>query len=175
MSIKKDKYDYEPTKEEIDKLYQRLKKEAEDSGYFLNPDEEFTKLLIRSLIINEKRYGYWACPCRLAEGDKDKDLDIICPCIYRDADINDYNTCYCGLYVSKDAFDKKVPIRPIPERRPPEESRRKSKSADTLTIPPRLPYPIWRCSVCGYLAAKDNPPDICPICKAHKERFERFL
>jgi ferredoxin-thioredoxin reductase catalytic subunit len=168
------KFEYEPTKDEIDSLYQRLKKEAESGGYFLNPDEEFTKLLIRSLIINEKRYGYWACPCRLADGEKDKDLDIICPCIYRDADINEYNACYCGLYVSKDAYEKKVPIRPIPERRPPEEERRKIRESEK-SLPSKLPYPIWRCTVCGYLAARDNPPDVCPICKARKERFERFI
>lgn len=168
------KFEYEPTKDEIDRLYQRLKKEAESGGYFLNPDEEFTKLLIRSLIINEKRYGYWACPCRLADGEKDKDLDIICPCIYRDADINEYNACYCGLYVSKDAYEKKVPIRPIPERRPPEEERRKARESEK-SLPSKLPYSVWRCTVCGYLAARDNPPDVCPICKARKERFERFV
>ncbi|MGC8928316.1 MAG: ferredoxin-thioredoxin reductase catalytic domain-containing protein [Myxococcota bacterium] len=168
------KFDYEPANEEIERLYQRLKREAESGGYFLNPDEEFTKLLVRSLLINEKRYGYWACPCRLAEGVKDKDLDIICPCIYRDEDINEYNACYCGLYVSKDAYEKKVPIRPIPERRPPEEERRKVRESEK-SLPSKLPYPLWRCTVCGYLAARDNPPDVCPICKARKERFERFI
>ncbi|MCX7944859.1 MAG: ferredoxin:glutaredoxin reductase [Deltaproteobacteria bacterium] len=168
------KYDYEPSNEEIDRVYQKLKKEAESGGYFLNPDEEFTKLLVKSLLINEKRYGYWACPCRLAEGEKEKDLDIICPCIYRDVDINEYNTCYCGLYVSKDAYDKKVPITPIPERRPPEEERKKLRETKK-ELPSQLPYPVWRCTVCGYLAARDSPPDVCPICKARKERFERFI
>jgi ferredoxin-thioredoxin reductase catalytic chain len=38
-----------------------------------------------------------------------------------------------------------------------------------------LPYPVWRCKVCGYLCARDGPPEICPICKAKKERFERFI
>jgi rubredoxin len=38
-----------------------------------------------------------------------------------------------------------------------------------------LPLPVWRCKVCGYLCARDGPPEICPICKAKKERFERFL
>ncbi|MCX7959461.1 MAG: ferredoxin:glutaredoxin reductase [Deltaproteobacteria bacterium] len=168
------KFDYEPTSEEIENLYERLKKEAAAGGYFLNPDEEFTKLLVRSILINEKRYGYWACPCRLAEGDKEKDMDIICPCIYRDEDINEYNACYCGLYVSKDAYEKKVPVRPIPERRPPEGQRRRSVEGDR-SLPSKLTYPVWRCTVCGYLAARDNPPDVCPVCKARRERFERFL
>jgi rubrerythrin len=38
-----------------------------------------------------------------------------------------------------------------------------------------LPLPVWRCKVCGYLCAREGPPEVCPICKAKKERFERFL
>jgi rubrerythrin len=37
-----------------------------------------------------------------------------------------------------------------------------------------FPYPVWRCRVCGYLCARDGPPEVCPICKAKKDRFERF-
>ena len=38
-----------------------------------------------------------------------------------------------------------------------------------------LSKPIWRCKVCGYLCARDNPPEVCPICKVKKDRFEKFL
>lgn len=79
---------------EVDKLYERLKKEAEAYGYHLNPDVEFTKELVRGILLNEKRYGYWNCPCRLATGKKQEDLDIICPCDYRDPDLTDYSTCF---------------------------------------------------------------------------------
>ena len=89
------------TPEEVDRLYERLKKEAEAGGYHLNPDMEFTKALVRGLLTNEKRYGYQACPCRLAADDKIADLDIICPCYYRDADVTEFGACYCALYVSK--------------------------------------------------------------------------
>jgi ferredoxin-thioredoxin reductase catalytic chain len=41
--------------------------------------------------------------------------------------------------------------------------------------PKELAYPVWRCKVCGYICARDEPPDLCPICKASKERFERFM
>lgn len=82
------------SQEEIDRLYERLKKEAEAGGYHLNPDVPFTKDLVKGIITNEKRYGYWACPCRLASGDKQSDLDIICPCDYRDADLADYGSCF---------------------------------------------------------------------------------
>ena len=109
--------------QEIEISYQRLDKFAESKGYHLNPDIEFTKDLIRSLLINQKRYGYWVCPCRLASGKREDDLDIICPCDYRDPDLNEFGACYCALYVSKDIKDGKKQVEPIPERRPPKEER----------------------------------------------------
>ena len=30
----------------------------------------------------------------------------------------------------------------------------------------------WICKVCGYVHEGPQPPDICPVCKAPKERFE---
>jgi len=82
------------TPNEVDRLYERLKMESEAAGYNLNPDTDFTKELVKGLLTNEKRYGYQACPCRLSSGKKDEDLDIICPCDYRDSDLTDFDTCY---------------------------------------------------------------------------------
>jgi ferredoxin-thioredoxin reductase catalytic subunit len=82
------------TEKEVDSLYERLKNEAESGGYHLNPDVELTKELVKGIVINDKRYGYFACPCRLASGNKSEDLDIICPCDYRDPDLTDYGTCF---------------------------------------------------------------------------------
>ena len=65
---------------------ERLDKEAEEGGYHLNPDKEFVKNLTKGLLTNVERYGYMACPCRLASGNKEEDLDLICPCDYRDQD-----------------------------------------------------------------------------------------
>lgn len=163
------------TQEEIDKLYDRLNREAEAGGYHLNPDIEFTKELLEGILVNEKRYGYWSCPCRLASGTKEEDLDIICPCDYRDPDLNEYDTCYCGLYVSRAVVDGKKEISKIPERRPPEKERKKIRPPREDIAVSAPSYPIWRCKVCGYLCARDEPPEVCPICKAKKERFEKFL
>ena len=163
------------TEEDVNRLYHKLKKEAEESGYHLNPDEEHTKALVRSLLINEKRYGYWACPCRLADGEKKEDLDIICPCDYRDADLNEYGTCYCGLYVSQEVADGEREAEPIPERRPKREKRSQHKKltgSDQTNLEGSMP--VWRCRVCGYLCAREEPPLVCPICKAKQDRFERF-
>jgi ferredoxin-thioredoxin reductase catalytic subunit len=164
----------EITAEEIDALYQRMKSDAQSSGYFLNPDIPFVKSLLKGILTNQKRYGYWACPCRLASKRKEEDLDIICPCDYRDPDLAQYGCCYCSLYVSKDVAEGRRKAMPIPERRPP-RSERSKPNAKTTPTPSALPLPVWRCKVCGYLCARDEPPDLCPICKAKKERFERFI
>lgn len=157
--------------EEVNALYQKLERDAEQSGYHLNPDTEFTADLVGGLLINEKRYGYQACPCRLALGSKEEDLDIVCPCDYRDADLNEYSTCYCGLYVSESVVRGEKSIGKIPERRPPPEER----THPTAPVASALSLPVWRCRVCGYLCARKEPPLECPICKAKKERFERFM
>jgi len=166
---------YEDMPEErINKLYEKLKKDAEAGGYRLNSDVDFTKKLVRGLIVNEDRYGYQACPCRISSGVKQEDLDIICPCDYRDPDLNEHGACYCALYVSQEVLDGKKEVSSIPERRPPEEKRKKQKESKLGNIS-SLKYPVWRCKVCGYLCARDEPPEICPVCKAKKDRFERFL
>ncbi|TAL30661.1 MAG: ferredoxin:glutaredoxin reductase [Spirochaetes bacterium] len=161
---------------DVERNYRALNKDAESGGYHLNPDADFTRELIIGLLINENRYGYWACPCRLASGSKKNDLDIICPCDYRDADLGEFDACYCGLYVSLRVLAGEVTVHPIPERRLPDEERlakaeKMAKVSDTQS----LAYPVWRCTVCGYLCAREEPPEVCPVCKAKKERFENFM
>lgn len=164
-----------PASEEVEQLFKRLGREAEAAGYHLNPDIFFTKDLIKGLLINERRYGYWACPCRLAAGKKEEDLDIICPCDYRDPDLIEYHACYCALYVSQEVLDGKRNLSSIPERRPSPEERKTTPVQTHATITKVPPVPVWRCRVCGYLCAREHPPEVCPICKAKKDRFEKFL
>ena len=105
---------------EVDDLYAMLKKVHEPKGYYLNGDKEKTFELLRSLLTNKKRYGYMACPCRLASGKRENDRDIICPCIYRAPDVTEYGSCFCSLYVSADWYTGKINREEVPERRPPE-------------------------------------------------------
>jgi ferredoxin-thioredoxin reductase catalytic chain len=160
---------------EIDFRYERLAREAADARYHLNPDMEFTKTLIAGLIVNEKRYGYGSCPCRLAAENRDKDLDIVCPCDYRDPDLAEYDACYCALYVSEAVLQGEKDLSSIPERRLSPEERAAKKASSPQARIEGLTYPVWRCNVCGYLCAREAPPDTCPICKAKKERFEQFI
>jgi ferredoxin-thioredoxin reductase catalytic chain len=98
-------------------LYEILSKYAESQGIQLNKDREYVLEILEGLLTNESRYGYRSCPCRLATGVKEKDADIICPCVYRDPDIKDYGRCYCRLYVSKEWDEGKVKHVKVPERR----------------------------------------------------------
>ncbi|MFA5867088.1 MAG: ferredoxin-thioredoxin reductase catalytic domain-containing protein [Actinomycetota bacterium] len=180
---------------DLDQLFAKLTA-YQRRGYYLNPDVEFTRALLESLLVNEERYGYQACPCRLAANNRAEDLDIICPCDYRDADTTEYGACFCGLYVSKKIYTEKGAIQSIPERRPPKDVRDKiragqlAKEKNIMTDKNKpadspagasgaeccdLDYPVWRCDVCGYICARDDAPDICPICGVTKDRFHIFM
>lgn len=105
-----------------DQLYEFLKKAQEPKGYFFNRDKTMVFQLLEGLLANRDRYGYMCCPCRLAADDRERDRDIICPCVYREPDVAEYGSCYCGLYVSREWNEGAVPNSYVPERRPPEKS-----------------------------------------------------
>jgi len=164
----------EITGDEVESRYNILDREAREGGYHINPDREFTKRLVHGLLVNEARYGYPACPCRLSKGIKTEDIDIICPCDYRDPDLDKYGACYCALYVSEAVLSKAQVLSPVPERRPSRSERNSRITIQTTKIG-SLSFPVWRCRVCGYLCARNEAPLVCPVCKAKKDRFERFM
>lgn len=100
-----------------EKAMERLRAEARQTGYILHPDEEMVSAIVSGLLKNEARYGYRSCPCRLATGDYNKDCDIICPCAYRDWDLDTYGMCLCSLYMTEDFIKSGAKIVPIPDSR----------------------------------------------------------
>lgn len=162
-------------------MLERMRRDAEENSIYLTADERFLDDLIGGLVTNEERYGYASCPCRIACGIESYDADIICPCEYRDADVAEFGACYCALFVSKDVYEGRE-VEPTPERRPIEAIEAAEEAAERLekgeltelrkTSPSETQ--VWRCSVCGYLCARKYPPNVCPICKASRERFEEF-
>jgi ferredoxin-thioredoxin reductase catalytic chain len=104
-----------------EQLYEMLKKVQEPKGYYFSDDSERVMDLMNGLLANKDRYGYMVCPCRLASGSKEKDRDIICPCVYRTEDVAEFGSCYCNLYVSKEWNEGKIPREYVPERRPVEK------------------------------------------------------
>jgi ferredoxin-thioredoxin reductase catalytic chain len=108
---------------DVEKLHEMLRKVQEPKGYYFNKDRERTLELLQALLTNKERYGYMACPCRLAADDRDWDKDIVCPCVYRAPDVEEFGSCYCNLYVSQAWNEGKIPYVYVPERRPPEKFR----------------------------------------------------
>jgi ferredoxin-thioredoxin reductase catalytic subunit len=169
-------------------MKERMQKKADGVGQYLCPDKTLLEDLLDGLVKNEERYGYASCPCRAASGIKDYDVDIICPCEYKDADVDEFGTCYCGLYVSKAVSKDPSKLRSIPERRPVEvidASSEAKEAKEKGLLKEKAPVAkgktegkkriqVWRCVVCGYLCARELPPPVCPICKAKRDRFEPF-
>ena len=161
----------------IEAVRQRAEADARTYGYYLNPDPQFLQSLLEGLKQNEERYGYPSCPCRLASGTFDFDRDVVCPCDYRDADVQQFGACYCGLYVRKDIYEGKAELKPVPERRPVEKQAKAygtpaaTAKAEAKEAPAEAGKKLWYCKQCGYVVYRNEPPYVCPICKAKKELF----
>jgi ferredoxin-thioredoxin reductase catalytic subunit len=159
----------------FEKVKMRAELDAKARGYFLTPDKNLLQDLLRGLMENEERYGYPVCPCRIGTGNFESDRDIICPCDYRDLDVLDFGMCYCSLFVNKSIFDEKKESSPFPERRPFEKLEASlgwniSESLETKRVKNGLFY----CRQCGYVVFREEPPFLCPICRAKREFFEEI-
>ncbi len=173
----------------IEQVRKRAEADAKTYGYYLTPQSELLQMFIEGLKTNEDRYGYPSCPCRLATGNLEIDRDIICPCDYRDPDVSQYGACYCRLYVNKEVFESQN-LPEVPERRPLEKQGRAygipglSQQAPAQGIQEKAAMPpvmqsqkaevkkkLWYCKQCGYVVYREDPPYVCPICKAKREMF----
>ena len=171
----------------LEQVRQRAEADAKTYGYYLTPDADLLTAFLEGLKVNEDRYGYPLCPCRLASGKYEYDRDIICPCDYRDPDVAQYGTCYCRLYVNKAVYESKN-LPEVPERRPIEKQNRayapqtskeaategtqeKPASAMMAQQTGQVKKKLWYCKQCGYMVYREDPPYICPICKAKREMF----
>jgi ferredoxin-thioredoxin reductase catalytic chain len=91
---------------------------ARKQGWAVNRDREFVSALAEGLAKNYNRFGYYLCPCRDGDGERELDRDIICPCDYVPADHDEYGHCLCGLYLAKSFAESGAEPASIPERRP---------------------------------------------------------
>ena len=170
---------------ELEAVRRRAENDAKANGYYLSPDKELLHDLFLGLLKNEERYGYPSCPCRLASEKLELDRDIICPCDYRYPDVAEYGQCYCGLYVSKDLYEKKTYAQPIPERRPSDKQARAYKISSDLSKnktrksskakSSEITMNLYYCKQCGYVCYREEPPYLCPVCKAKKELFTKLV
>ncbi len=170
----------------IDFVRKRAEADAKTYGYYLTPQADLLQMFLEGLKTNEERYGYPVCPCRLGTGKLDLDRDIICPCDYRDPDVAQYGACYCRLYVNKAVYESQN-LPEVPERRPIEKQARaygtpitkpvettQEKAATSPQAQPKyaeVKKKLWYCKQCGYVVYREDPPYVCPICKAKREIF----
>lgn len=134
--------------ETIEKIREWLDREAKSHGYKINPDQKMVDDVLWGIAVNEKRYGYKACPCRLATGKYQLDCDIICPCSYCFLDIEKNGKCYCTLFVS-DRFISGDPSLPqyIPDSRERSEVAGKSVGVikqEAVEITTRKPVSLYK-------------------------------
>jgi ferredoxin-thioredoxin reductase catalytic chain len=174
----------------IEQTRKRAEADAKTYGYFLTPQPDLLQMFLEGLKANEDRYGYPSCPCRLATGNLEIDRDIICPCDYRDPDVAEFGACYCRLYVNKTVFESQN-LPEVPERRPlekqgraygipglsqqaPAQGTQEKPAAPTTQPAPKaadVKKKLWYCKQCGYVVYREDPPYVCPICKAKREMF----
>ena len=165
----------------VEEARKRAERDALRNRIHLCPDPDLLQELLEGLAENEKRYGYPSCPCRIASGNLETDRDIICPCDYRDPDVEEYGQCYCALYVNEAVYKGEEPTHSIPERRPMEkqmaslgmgsEPEKETIEDEAQSTDRKLLY----CKQCGYIVLREEPPYKCPICGAKKELFGEIV
>jgi ferredoxin-thioredoxin reductase catalytic subunit len=171
----------------LEEVRRRAEADAKTYGYYLTPQTDLLQGFLEGLKTNEDRYGYPLCPCRLTSGSFEFDRDIICPCDYRDPDVAQYGSCYCRLYVNKQVYESQN-LPEVPERRPPEKMARaygpqaapttqstergqEKPSMAAVKAQATVKKKLWYCKQCGYVVFREDPPYVCPICKAKRELF----
>jgi ferredoxin-thioredoxin reductase catalytic chain len=82
-----------------DELKEKSEVYAKEQGYRLNPEKKITDNIIKGLLRNNERFGELYCPCRMVTEDKEKDKEIICPCIFHKEEIKSMGHCHCMLFV----------------------------------------------------------------------------
>lgn len=84
-----------------------LEKFTDGKDFKLNPDKNHIDIILNGLIDNEKKHGLRLCPCRLRDGTKERDLELVCPCKFKthktwlEPNKGMQPMCSCGLFVKK--------------------------------------------------------------------------
>ncbi len=80
-------------------------RQAAPGKFKINPDAERVELLAEGVLNNEDNHGFKYCPCRLASGDKQADLRLICPCNFKAQKTwQDQGECWCSLFISDNSL-----------------------------------------------------------------------
>ena len=88
------------TKESIMKAFEEY---CDKNGTFIiNTDKKHVDFIIDGLFHNEKTTGLKLCPCRISDGTRQKDLELLCPCnFFAQKTFIEKGRCWCGLFLKK--------------------------------------------------------------------------
>lgn len=86
-------------KNDLIKMWEKF---AERNDFKLNPDKSFVDMIADGVLQNEKKYGLKLCPCRIRDGTRERDLELICPCNFKThPEWSEKGMCHCGLFMKK--------------------------------------------------------------------------
>jgi len=86
-------------KEELLKVWERF---TDKNDFVLNPDQSHVGMVLEGVLKNEKEHGLKLCPCRLRNGTRERDLELICPCNFKTHETwQKEGRCWCGLFVKR--------------------------------------------------------------------------
>jgi len=87
---------------DADKLKIIWQKFIQNNDFVLNPDETIVNGVADGVLANEQKFGLKLCPCRMRDGTRKTDLQLICPCNFKIQDNwRKFGRCWCGLFVKK--------------------------------------------------------------------------
>ncbi|MBW2967643.1 hypothetical protein KY362_04100 [Candidatus Woesearchaeota archaeon] len=75
---------------------------TEKNDFALNPDNAHVEQVLKGVLENDGKFGLKLCPCRLRDGTREMDLQLICPCNFKTHETwAKQGRCWCGLFVKK--------------------------------------------------------------------------
>ena len=91
--------DKERDKEKIKSCWEEF---CQKNDFKLSPDLQIIDNVAIGICLNEKDYGLKLCPCRLRDGSRNRDKELICPCNFKSQNMwKKESRCWCGLFVKR--------------------------------------------------------------------------
>ena len=88
-------------RDELNKLWKAWADQTEFCQ--LNPEDKHTDFVIDGVLKIEKEREQKFCPCRLGDGTRKRDLELLCPCNFKvQKTWTEKGECWCGLFIKKE-------------------------------------------------------------------------
>lgn len=83
-----------------EKLIEVWENYAKTNNLILNPDSKHVEMIADGVLKNEEISGLKLCPCRIRDGSRKRDLELICPCNFEaQPNWKEKGMCWCGLFI----------------------------------------------------------------------------